>query len=83
MKSGTGGANWSELMSVMSRLCVAELNYFSLSFMERATTFRLVRREVSKCLHIWEFVNFNESQLNRKYLYGVVYIHLCRCVSKF
>ncbi len=47
MKSGTGGANWSELMSVMSRLCVTEINYFSLSFMERTATFRLVRREVS------------------------------------
>ncbi|XP_064385924.1 KICSTOR subunit 2-like [Halichondria panicea] len=69
IKSGTGGTNWCELMSLMSRLCVAEMNYFSLSFMERAATFRLVRREPLKAMYdsmILDLKRIHEVYMNRR-----------------
>ena len=47
-KSATGGANWCEFMAVLNHLTAAEMNYFSLSFMERSwsSSFRIVKKEV-------------------------------------
>lgn len=46
-KSSSGGTNWCDFMGVLSRLASIEVNYFSLTFMERSwsDSFRLVKKE--------------------------------------
>lgn len=47
-KSVTGGTNWCEFMAALNRLTAAEVNYFSVSFVERSwSSFRIGRKEVN------------------------------------
>ena len=55
----TGGVNWCEFMAVLNRLTAAEVNYFSVSFVERSwSSFRIGRKEVdtvklAECITLW------------------------------
>ena len=44
----TGGVNWCDFMSALSKLSLAEAGYYNLTFMERSwsDSWRLMRKEV-------------------------------------
>lgn len=44
----TGGVNWCDFMSALSKLSLAEASYYNLTFMEKSwsDSWRLMRKEV-------------------------------------